>query len=343
MATEFLRLYRDLTKQDIDKPIEDFSFGRERKLLLTKFGHTVGNSPERVRPCKNHGKTARLRQHEARQKAIMTKSGAEIERMRNLRETMSAMDQQYESNMELKALLEQGLPIPNKLYRKLFGVTGKAEGSDRDRIGLKPRQKSLRCLPTIPRKPTADVKDHTVELGRLSKGCGNDGRDGSNHKWTKGEVVRLTAIYWELVIPQPLSELPPSPHKQSYNQKQSQRGRPSPYGSLSADTGGDGRRSHTQSSFPTIHTSNFNSTGTKTHQRSRPGSSNATAELKLAWQNYYFTFAKRFQLFFPHRRTNDIIAKVQEFLKTHRFKEKGEREYWASPTRLQPWLRDSEG
>jgi hypothetical protein len=311
MATEFLRLYRDLTKVNIDKPVEDTTFRKERKLVFTKFNHKVSSSPERIRPSKFHGKTARLRQHEARQKAILTKSGTEIERMRALRETMAEMDQQYESNLELKALLEQGKPIPNKLYRKLFGTGTKAEPGDA--LGLKPHKESRRCLPIIPRKPLANVKDDTLQLGRLSIGCGDEGGAlGSANQWTREEIERLTSIYWEMVIPQPLPVLAPSPCK------------PSPYG-----------RGGAASALPSVHSTNFNATS-PVRTPPRPGSSDAGAELQLAWKNYYSTFAKRFQLFYPRRRTVDVIAKVQEYLRTHRFKEPGERQYWASPERLLP-------
>jgi len=326
MATEFLRLYRDLTKQDIDKRVEDCAFRKERKSVFTKFGHKVSSSPERVRASKHHGKTARLRQHEAHQKALLTKSGAEIERIRTLRETMTAMDQQYESNLELKALLEQGQPIPNRLYRKLFGATaaGKSkEPSSDNALGIKPRTQSLRCLQTIPRKPAADVKDDASDVPmsrlRLGSGAGAGAGAGTVHKWTRDEMYRLNQIYWEMNIPQPLPVLAQSPCKDH-----------------ATTTGATDR-------LPSIRSTKFNSMNSYNHggqDQARPGSTNvngnASAELNLAWKNYYATFATRYQLFFPRRKTHDIIAKVQECLRAHRFKEPGEKQYWESPERLLP-------
>ena len=257
MATEFLRLYRELCKQDIDKPVPDPTFLHERKVLLKKLGHKIGSSPDPVRIPKHHGKSARLKCHEAKLKAISSKSGDETKRLRELRESIRIANAAYEMNKELKMHLEANEPIPNKLYKELFG-TSKPTGKS-GTVEARGKSTGGVILPTIPRKPNLHSED--------------DDRMKSVNYWGPLEIERLNKIYWELELPPDLSR-----------SKQ------------------------------------------KTEDNTR-------AARRQAWDNYYKTFAKRYQLFYPLRSEREVIKKVSEYLLTHRFKEPGENEYWGSVKR----------
>ena len=153
MATEFLRLYRELSKQDIDKPVPDLTFLHERKVLLKKLGYKIGNSPDPVRIPKHHGKSARLKFNEAKLRAHSSNSGDETKKLLELRESIKVANEAYEMNKELKKHLEANEPIPNKLYKELFG-SGTVKSDTIVRV-----KSSGVILPTIPRMPTLRSED----------------------------------------------------------------------------------------------------------------------------------------------------------------------------------------
>lgn len=280
MATEFLRLYRELTKQDIDALVPDLNFDKERRSVMKALGYRVGNSPERVRASKHHGKTARLRMEETRTKSL---SGEILQRERNLRERQRELDKSNELNSELQGLLLKNKHIPKKLWVKAYGNADTEPNIFED---MKTSQ--LIRSATVPRKPNACVFDS--DHGKIRKGAGGFELHKSRNHWTPDEIERLNNVYWEL-------ELPPSFRNKKSQSKQQ-------------------KKNNMNQSLPPIFKGG--KCNTVTHISAK----------QAAWDNYYRTFAKRFQLYFPHRNLREITAKVEELLSTNRFKQPGETEYW---------------
>jgi hypothetical protein len=309
MATEFLRLYRELTKQEVDTCVPDVLFNKERRSLLRSLGHNVGGSTVTVQTSKHHGKTARLRMDDARQKAVSGKSAEEVKLRREMKESLRRTNEAYELNMELQTLILGKKPIPKKLWNKLFGDEGSSSsGLDLESKRLNAKE-SIRTT-TIPR-PKAGGATLVDTDGALRVGAGATDLVKSKNHWDRDEVQRLNTIYWEIALPPNLQQMNDNANRQQRITDRRALQKSKSAGKLT----GNPDESEKSEMAPS-------------HSK-RLDKMRAHAE-QAAWDNYYHSFAIRHQLFYPHRREADIIEKVQECIHTRRFKERGESDYWAT-------------
>ena len=248
---------------------------------MKALGYRVGNSPERIRASKHHGKTARKRSEEAKNNSL---SSGVLQRERTLRETIRKTDQSNELNNEMQSLLLENKPIPKKMWAKLYGNEDTAPN-----IFENMKTSQTFHSATVSRKPTASIFDS--DHGTIRKGAGASELYKSRNHWTPDEMERLNKVYWEVELPPSFQNKKPKPKQQ--------------------------RKTNLSQTLPPIVKSG----------KSNVNASNVSAK-QAAWDNYYHTFAKRCQLFFPQRKEREIVAKVEECISTSRFKQPGEAEYW---------------
>ena len=205
MATEFLRLYKDLCRGDqkkVDSGLPprapdsdgDAMYENLRLQVMTTLGFDVGlAAPTRVLPPKYHGKAARRAKEvknitgELASTVSSRKKGDTLEtaKRKAFLDAMIETDRINKVAKEIESLTSQGKPIPNTLVLKLANekkTRGAVNVVDRNVVVLPP-------LSTAPR-----------ELSVIRK-------DQSRHKWSQQEIEKVQSLFEEVPKPSATNQL----------------------------------------------------------------------------------------------------------------------------------------
>lgn len=210
MATEFLRLYKELCKEER----EEMDSGKVKKLtssssstalmypstrlsVMSELGYDVGlEAPIRVKPMKYHGKMAR-RSIELRIKLLEENPAAKKEKLnpnanrdraaekKKLHDIMLETERINKVAQEIEKLTTAGKPIGEELIRKLAND--------------KKNRSAAYAIKKLP--PISSTSKREISLYR---------KDLSKHKWTLEERDKLNSLFQEL-------EKPSSIHLQAWN------------------------------------------------------------------------------------------------------------------------------
>jgi hypothetical protein len=217
MATEFLRLYRELGRYDIHHPPDDIEYEKDRKYIFNKLGHDVGDIRQAVKAPKYHGRMARRRLREKLNDGLNIDRKLEFERTKQLlkittqnnevRELLSVIDQNKQNPSKVndavwnkyetlfpKNEIKDTAPPPNTQVmlkdtslQDLRSSKDMRQSSQTLKSILPPmrvsHRKNIPLVPTIKRSVTVIRKDFT------------------QYKWTKEERNRLNALYWDVNKP----------------------------------------------------------------------------------------------------------------------------------------------
>lgn len=190
MATEFLRMYRELCHVDPNAETADVTFFKERKTVFRTLGYEIEDDNTKiVERTKHHGKAARRRILEAHLNAISPSQNADSKRQREIHAMEIKTQQINEVTNQIQALMLNNKYVSPNLWSKYDKIYGESISSNIPKINKSQTQTNQwKNLPSLPRQ------------------CSVIRTDYSHHKWTKEEMKKLNIIYLELEKPKHSSE-----------------------------------------------------------------------------------------------------------------------------------------
>lgn len=246
MSTEFLRLYRVLSRKDPNSKVDDVHYTKERKAVLQALGHDIGEVAEPVPLPKYHGRAARRFGSVKRQKAIGVDSKQEALKMKEFFNVSTKASKIYAITKEMQDFMAKSEPISNRVWQKYNAVFDSTNELN------EPNSSTTKAkLPHIDTKSKSTQSPTNITIKRPYATLR---RDFTSHKWSTAEIERINQIYYMM----------PRPKQKNIR----------------------------------------------------------------AWKEYYLEFASRFQSFYPSRKTDEIVEKIQDMITTRKIKEPGEVEYW---------------
>jgi hypothetical protein len=217
MATEFTRLYRELSRVEASGKPNDISYERERKALLASMGHDVGEIATATKANRHHGRMARRRLKDKLQDSIVVDK--KLEKMRS----KQILDVTAQNN-EVRELL-RSLGQNDSRAAAAGGGGRKMEASFWTKYTtLFPDNPNEAAEHTPSNSHTNSVNNNSsINTNTTATGTGataaaaprkhvpfepTRGRDVSvlrkdftNNKWSKDERRRINTLYWEIKKP----------------------------------------------------------------------------------------------------------------------------------------------
>lgn len=194
MATEFTRLYRELSRVEASGKPNDVTYERERKSLLATMGHDVGEISIATKPNKHHGSMARRRLKDKLQDSIVTDKKLERIRARQIldvtaqnkevRELLDSLNH-VETNHQTHSTRKLDDSFWTK-YSTLFPENPSATEGKRS-------EKSVTKV--------AKGKDFVPFEGTKARQKSMLRKDFTTNKWSREERARMNALYWEIKKP----------------------------------------------------------------------------------------------------------------------------------------------
>ena len=160
MSTEFLRLYRELSRAGPDADVNDDYFLRERKAVLRSIGHDIGEVTDPVPLPKYHGRAARRFGLAKRQKAIGVDSKQEAMKNKAFFDVSSKASKIYVLTKEMQEYMAKSEPIPNRIWQKYNALF---DGSPTDSSLQNSSRPSL-LAPINTRQNSNEISQHRASI-----------------------------------------------------------------------------------------------------------------------------------------------------------------------------------
>lgn len=208
MATEFTRLYRELSRVEASGKPYDVTYERERKALLCTMGHDVGEVATSTKPHKHHGRMARRRLKDKLQDSIVVDK--KIERMRakqildvtaqnkEVRELLQSLNQ-AESRQQAQGTSRKMEDSFWTKYSTLF-PDNPAEGEPRATGPVTAASTTTAADAPAARRESSRPKHVPFEPTR-PRATSSLRKDFTTNRWSREERERINALYWEIKKP----------------------------------------------------------------------------------------------------------------------------------------------
>jgi hypothetical protein len=305
-SSNFFRLYREIDRSLPSKKIDDHCYEKERKEILAQFGEyqSILKTPARVQAPKYHGKVVRKLNNgfDNERRKLREKNEKEFQQRKELRRVMNESAELNIVIHELCGVAEKKEPIPLLLLRKMDFMDKKekvlsssSSPSTASHLPLSPSMKRQQQLLSLEEEYENKRKQRQLSLPFSTVGQAEQNSSGveeiSVHTSLLPRIRRNSSIY-----AQPT---------QNYNNQNRVFDR-----SYSQFKWSIEEREKLFTIFEGL-----------------PPPPMQTVHISL-WQAYFNEFAKRFQVFYPQRSKEDIIAKIHQMILKKQMKNKEETEFW---------------
>lgn len=211
MPSEFLKLYRELSRKGPDSKVYDLDYRKDREEVLFRLGYRVDSAaPDYVAAPRYHGKLVRRRRDEQNHSKLWdTGDSAKValQAKKALSRISATSVEMRRASAEIETYMTANRKIPDKLIDKLCKTSG-TQIAATAAVKISSQQKRANSEGALlpPLVPATSIyggerqfKDRRTP-NLMSKSY-------SSNKWSTPEINRINALYQEVAFPNPRNSI----------------------------------------------------------------------------------------------------------------------------------------